>query len=223
MKTKSNPSKTPIRLMLVDDHEIMRLGLRALLASEPDLAVVAEAESGSSALRLLARVKPDVVLMDSSMPEMSGSQTTRRLKELCPEVKVIGLTLYEQSAYLEEMIAAGAQGYVLKSGAPANLVQAVRTVAAGGTFFDPAVPRRSNPVTQIATGIPPPALGELSPDELAVAKLLAEGHTNAEIATTLHLPLATVSAHRADAMAKLGVRSRAELARVAAQRQWLNA
>jgi len=222
MKTKHNPPKGKIHLMLVDDHEIMRLGLKALLASERDLAVVAEAESGEIALKLMARAEPDVVLMDSSMPGMSGSETTRQLKKQWPAVKVIGLTLYEQSAYLDEMVLSGAQGFVLKSSAPANLVQAVRTVAAGGTYFDPAVPRRSRTAVPSTTEIPPSPLEDLSTDELAVVKLLAEGQTNAEIAATLGLPPSVVATHRTEAMAKLGVHNRAELARVAAQRQWLN-
>jgi DNA-binding NarL/FixJ family response regulator len=221
MKKERTQPEDRIRVMLVDNHEIMREGLRTLLASQPDVAVVAEAESGRAALRLMPRIKPDVILMDSSMPQMSGAETTRRLKKLWPGAKIIGLTLYEESAYLEEMHSSGAQGYVLKSGPPAQLIQAVRTVAAGGTYFDPAVPRQSNPHAQPETGIPPSALGDLSADELAVAKLLAEGHTNDEIAAALGLPASTVAMHRTDAMAKLGVRSRAELARIAAQRQWL--
>jgi len=208
--------------MLVDDHEILREGLRTLLASEPDLAVAAEAESGQVALRLVPHIKPDVILMDSSMPEMSGAETTRQLRKIWPDAKVIGLTLYQEVAYLEEMLAAGAQGYVLKSGEPADLIRAVRNVAAGGTYFDPAVRRPSNPADRPTTGIPLLGLGELSADELAVAKLLAEGLTNAEIAAALRLPLSAVAAHRTDAMAKLGVRNRAELTRVATQRKWLD-
>jgi two-component system response regulator NreC len=203
--------------MLVDDHSGMREALRTVINSEPDLTVVAEADGGRTALQLLARVKPDVVLMDGSMPEMNGIEATHRLKELQSDLKIIGLTLYEQTTYLEEMVAAGASGYILKTGAPANLIKAVRAVAAGDTYFDPLVPRRSRPAAEGR-----PASGDLSADELAVAKLLADGYTNMEVAAALGSTPAVVETHRTAAMKKLGLRSRAELVRVAAQRKWLD-
>ena len=203
--------------MLVDDHSGMREALRTVINSQPDLTVIAEAEDGRTALKLLERVKPDVVLMDGSMPEMNGIEATHRLKQLHPDLKIIGLTLYEQTTYLEEMIAAGASGYILKTGAPANLFHALRTVAAGETYFDPMVPRRSAP-----TAADPAATGDLNADELAVAKLLADGHTNVEVAAILGLTPAMVETHRTAAMKKLGLRSRAELVRLAAQRKWLD-
>lgn len=219
---KPNQPESRIRVMLVDDHDIMREGLRTLLAAQPDLIVVAEAESGEKALRLAPETKPDVVLMDSSMPEMSGAETTLLLKKLWPDVKIIGLTLYEESAYLKEMLASGANGYVVKSGSPENLIHAVRTVAAGGTYFDPVVPGSSDPVAQAGTVTPRSTPVDLNEDELAIAKLLAEGHTNAEIATALQVPSSAVATRRTEVMEKLGVRNRAELVRVAAQRQWLD-
>ena len=195
--------------MLVDDHSGMREALRKIINSEPDLTVVAEANGGRTALELLGRSKPDVILMDGSMPEMNGIETTRQLKQLHSAVRIIGLTLYEEATYLEEMVAAGASGYVLKAGEPANVVKAIRAVAAGGTYFDKVVPRRSSAGMQNR-----PLLGQLTADEMAVMKLLADGQTNAEIAADLELALPIVERHRAAAMKKLGLRSRAELVRL---------
>jgi DNA-binding NarL/FixJ family response regulator len=204
--------------MLVDDHSGMRAALRTMINAEPDLVVVAEADGARSAVGLLGSSKPDVVLMDGSMPGVNGMEATRRLRELQPSVRVIGLTLYEERAYLEEMITAGAKGYVLKTEAPVNLAKAIRAVAAGGTFFDKLVPRPSS-----ITAENQPITADLSVDELAVLKRLASGQTNSEIAADLGLTLPAVETRRSSAMKKLNLRSRAELARVAAQRQWLDA
>jgi DNA-binding NarL/FixJ family response regulator len=209
VKKKNNQAKKKIRVMLVDDHSGMREALRKIINSEPDLTVVAEANGGRAALELLGRSKPDVVLMDGSMPEMNGIETTRQLKQLHSAVRIIGLTLYEEATYLEEMVAAGASGYMLKAGEPANVVKAIRAVAAGGTYFDKAVPRRSSAGMQNR-----PLLRQLTADEMAVMKLLADGQTNAEIAADLELALPVVERHRAAAMKKLGLRSRAELVRL---------
>lgn len=217
MKEENPQPETRIRVMLVDDHPVMREALRTIINSQPDLTVVAEADGGRAARRLLERAKPDVVLMDGSMPEMNGMETTRQLKQVQPALRIIGLTLYEQSTYLEEMVAVGASGYVLKTADPEDLVKAVRAVAAGGTYFDPAVSRRSKAIARDRT-----AIGDLNGDELAVAKLLADGQTSAEIAAALRLTLPLVETHRTAAMKKLGLRTRAELVRVATKRHWLD-
>ena len=215
MRRKQRTEK--IRIMLVDDHARFREALRQVINLEPDFEVVAEAGGGGAAIELLPRINPDVILMDGSMPEMNGIETTRRLKRLQPKAKIVGLTLYGESTYLEEMIAAGASGYVMKTDAPENLIKAIRVVNDGGTFFDSAVPRRhSTPAPS-----PPSASERLTSGELAVAKLIARGQTNSEIALSLGLKLKTVDARRINAMKKLGLRSRAGLVRVAAERNWL--
>lgn len=204
--------------MLVDDHAGMREALRTIINAEPDLTVVAEANGARAALESLGRTKPDVVLMDGSMPEINGMEATRQLKRLQPDLKIVGLTLYDEDTYLQEMIAAGAKGYVLKTGSPANVLKAIRTVAAGGSYFDKLVPHQSDGPARDEI-----VAEELSADELAVIKRVADGRTNAEIAADLEFALPIVESYRAAAMKKLGLRSRAELARVAAQRDWLNA
>jgi DNA-binding NarL/FixJ family response regulator len=204
--------------MLVDDHSGMRAALRTMINAEPDLVVVAEADGSKSAVELLGSAKPDIVLMDGSMPGMNGIDATRLLKELQPSVRVIALTLYEELTYLEEMIAAGAKGYVLKTEAPLNLAKAIRAVAAGGIFFDKLVRRSSS-----AAVADEPVHEKLNADELAIVKRLADGQTNIQIAADLELALSVVEKHRNAAMKKLGLRSRADLVRVAALRGWLDA
>src|SRR5436190_15834924 len=144
MKKKKKQSEAKIRVLLVDDHAGMRDALRTFINAEPDLAVVAEAASGHSALDVYRRTTPDVVLMDGSMPGKTGIQGTDEVRQLQPAVRVIGLTLYESFTYLEDMIAAGAKGYVLKTGAPTKVAEAIRAVAAGRTYFDKNIPRRSS-------------------------------------------------------------------------------
>jgi len=217
MKRKKNQSDAKIRVMLVDDHAGMREALRKVINSTSDLAVVAEADGGRSAVDLLQRVNADVVLMDGSMPEMSGMETTYLLKRLQPSVKVIGLTLYEEATYVEEMVAAGASGYVLKTGQTEKLIKAIRVVAAGDTYFEKFVPPRFPQTRQDQT-----RTDQLSAEELTIVKRVADGYTNAEIAADLRLDDAEVAKHRAAAMKKLNVRSRAELVRLATQRQWLS-
>jgi DNA-binding NarL/FixJ family response regulator len=214
MKKKKKQSEAKIRVLLVDDHAGMRDALRTFINSEPDLAVVAEAD-GNSAIDVFERTTPDVVLMDGSMPGKNGIEVTHELRQLQPAVRVIGLTLYESSTYLEDMIAAGAKGYVSKTGAPTKVAEAIRAVAAGRTYFDKNIPRRSS-----ASAHSQSVVDDLSGDELAVLKRIANGQTNDEIASDLEVTLPVVERRRTAAMKKLNVRSRAELARVAAQRQW---
>jgi DNA-binding NarL/FixJ family response regulator len=215
MRRKKNQSAAKIRVLLVDDHAGMREALRTFINSEPDLLVVAEAASGETALDEFNRTTPDVVLMDGSMPGKNGIEVTHELRQLQPAARIIGLTLYESSTYLEDMIAAGAKGYVAKTGAPTKVAAAIRAVAAGKTYFDEKIPRGSS-----ASARSHSVIGELSKDEAAVAKRLTDGQTNDEIAFALDMTLPVVEKHRTAAMKKLNVRSRAELVRAAALRQW---
>ena len=214
MRRKNSQGKAKIRVLLVDDHAGMREALRTFINSEPDLAVVAEAASGYAALDEFKRTTPDVVLMDGSMPGKNGIQVTHELRQLQPAVRIIGLTLYESSTYLEDMVAAGAKGYVLKTGPPTSVAQAIRAVAAGKTYFAEGIQRHDS------ESLPKQAsVDKLSGDEMAVVKRLVDGQTNAEIATALAVSLPVVKRHRSAAMKKLNVRNRAELARAAALRQ----
>ena len=214
MRKKRKQSETKIRVLLVDDHPAMREALRRFINLQPDLSVVAEAD-GHTALEVFARTTPDVVLMDGSMPGKNGIEVTHDLRQVDPAVKVIGLTLYESCAYLEDMIAAGAKGYVLKTGAATHVAAAIRAVVAGKNYFDESIPRQSAVSAKNET-----VADDLSTEERAVLKAVANGQTNDEIAAELEVPLAVVEKRRTAAMKRLNVRSRAELARVAALRQW---
>ena len=218
MKKKQTLTKKKIRVMLVDDHAALREALRKVINLQPDLEVAAEASGGRAALQLISQINPDVVLMDGSMPEMNGIEATRRLKQLQPKAKIIGLTLYSETTYLEEMVASGASGYLMKTGSPENVINAIRIVSNGGTYFDPDVPRRR----QGSASRGETATEKLTARELAVAKLLSNGLTNAEIATSLGLKTTAVEALRTAALKKLGLRTRAGLVRVAAERHWLD-
>ena len=215
MNKKKNQRESKVRVLLVDDHAGMREALRNFINAEPDLAVIAEASSGHTALEEFRRTKPDVILMDGSMPGKNGIEVTAELKQIQPDVRIIGLTLYESSTYLEDMMAAGAKGYICKTGAPTKLAEAIRAVAGGSTYFDETIPRRPS-----ASVHRQPGTDELSERELKVARRLAGGHTNAEIAADLELTLEEIERLRSAAMKKLNVHSRAELARVAASRHW---
>ena len=215
MKKKRNETEAKIRVLLVDDHAGMREVLRSFINSQPDLMVVAEAGSGSTALEEFRRTTPDVVLMDGSMPGKNGILVTHELTQLQPQVKIIGLTFYESSAYVEDMVAAGAKGYVSKTGEPTKVAEAIRAVAAGKTYFKENILRRSP-----ASPHRPSMMDELSEEELAIVKRLVEGQTNSEIAAALGLAVPVVEKHRSAAMKKLNVRTRAELTRVAALQQW---
>jgi DNA-binding NarL/FixJ family response regulator len=214
MKKRNKPAGK-IRVVLVDDHAGMREALRRVIDSTSDLTVVAEAQDGRTAVDVLQRVNADIVLMDGSMPEMNGMETTYLLRQIHPSVKVIGLTLYEEATYLEEMIAAGASGYVLKTGQTEKLIEAMHTVAAGGTYFDEAISRPST-----ATRPGKAETQQLSADELSVVKRVADGQTDTEIAADLELTIPIVERHRTAAMEKLNVCSRAELTRLAVARGW---
>jgi two-component system response regulator NreC len=216
MSAQSKAPEQKIRVMLVDDHPVMRGALRNILEAEEDIAIVAEADGGEAALNVYDRAKPDVILMDGSMPDMNGMEATRELRARDPDVKVVGLTLYEQTTYLEEMVAVGGRGYVLKTGSPADVVKAIRVVAGGGTYFSESVPRRTTAAAPEHDGD-----GELTSGELAVVKLVAEGHTNSEIAEALRLTKPEVQTRRSAAMKNLGLHTRAELVRLANERHWL--
>jgi two-component system response regulator NreC len=207
----------PIRLILVDDHQIVRTGLRMLFASEPDIEIVGEGDSGAAAIDLAQRVHPDVVVMDVAMPGMSGIEATRHIKEVAPNVAVLALTMYEDEEYFFQMIDAGASGYVPKRAAPDDLLAAIRVVAQGNVFLHATLARF---LTRDTTRAATEALADdnLTAREWEVLKLIAEGLTSREIAARLVISPKTVDRHRENIMAKLNLHNRAELVRFAVAR-----
>ncbi|MET0625755.1 MAG: response regulator transcription factor [Pyrinomonadaceae bacterium] len=211
-----------IRVLLAEDHRTVREGFKLILAAQPDIDVVGEAGDGREALRLANELSPQVVLMDLSMPEMSGLAATERLRELCPDAHVVALTRHTDRAYLQQLLKAGASGYVLKQSDPSVLLQAVRAVAAGDNFLDPAITGKAlEGYFGRKPGGGSVAEIDLSDRETEVLRLIALGYSNKEIAARLSLSVKTVEAHKANAMRKLDMHSRIDLVRYAILKGWL--
>jgi len=209
----------PIRLLLADDHEIVRAGLRMLLQVQPDMEIVAEAASGGEAIELAQAHQPDVVLMDISMPDMSGVEATRLLKARCPAIAVLALTIHEEPGYYVQMLDAGASGYVPKRAAPDELLNAIRTVQRGELFLHPPLPAATTQETaQRGAGAGDTDLLILTEREREVLKLIAQGLTNKHIGEELGISPKTVARHRDNISYKLKLSSRAELTRYAIQK-----
>jgi two-component system, NarL family, response regulator NreC len=211
-----------LRIILADDHQIMREGLRMLVNAQADMEVIGEADNGRVAVALAQQLQPDVVIMDVSMPELNGLKATQRLKGLCPNVKILTLTRHKDDGYLLELLQAGASGYVLKNSASEELVRAIHTVVAGRTFLDPAVTDQivGNVVRRrAARGTR--AAKKLTKREEEVLRLIAWGYLRKEIAERLQITVKTVEAHKTNAMQKMGMKSRIDLVRYALLQGWL--
>lgn len=207
----------PIRVLLCDDHALLRAGLRALLADERGIEVIGEAEDGHAAVAQAVRQRPDVALVDITMPELDGLAATRQIRRRAPDVKILILTMHDDPAYLFRALEAGAGGYVLKRAAEADLVAAIRTVNVDDAFLAPSAARQlvADYLARRERGELPPPAEPLTAREEEVLKLLARGYTNVEVATELVISSKTVETHRAHILAKLGLRKRAELVRYA--------
>jgi len=201
----------PIRILIADDHPVVRSGIRAVLGADPGLEVVGEAGDGTETLRLAETLDPDLVLIDITMPPEDGIRTARRLKEEHPGITVLFLTMHEDESLLREALRVGAAGYVIKRAEGSELIQAIHAASRGDIYVHPAMTRAllEQPVTtEHRRGAP---AFELTPRELDVLRLLARGNTNRQIAELLGLSVRTVENHRANLMGKLGLQSRVEL------------
>jgi two-component system response regulator NreC len=206
-----------IRLLLADDHAVVRSGLRMLLQAQPDMIIVGEAETGQEAIRLVAELSPDVVLMDIEMPGMNGIEATRRIKANAPASAVLALTMYEDDQYFFEMLRAGASGYVPKRAAPDELVSAIRAVSRGEVFLYPSLAGRlvQDYLRRGPVGEGEPPGDELTPREQEVLTLIAQGFSNNEIADQLVISAKTVDRHRENIMRKLNLHNRVDLVKYA--------
>ncbi len=215
---------TKIRLLIVDDHFVVRVGLRTLLEDEPDMVVVGEAGNGAEAVANAQQLQPDVVVMDISMPEMDGLEATRRIRAICPNTHILILTVHAQERYLFPVLKAGASGYVLKSTVDTELVDAIRAVAQGGAFLYPSAMRMvlEDYLTRAHSGDEQDAYERLSEREREVLKLIALGHTAGDIAEQLGLSPKSVETYRARIMEKLGLDSRPALVKYALARGLLS-
>jgi two-component system response regulator NreC len=206
-----------IRLLLADDHAVVRSGLRLLLESQPDMVIVGEAENGRQAVERTAELQPDVVLMDVEMPGMNGIEATRQIKGRSQQTAVLALTMYEDDQYFFEMLRAGAGGYVPKRAAPDELVSAIRAVSRGEVFLYPSLAGRlvQDYLQRHDTEEQAPPAGDLTPREQEVLTLIAQGLSNGEIAEQLVISAKTVDRHRENIMRKLNLHSRVDLVKYA--------
>jgi two-component system, NarL family, response regulator NreC len=214
---------TKLRILLADDHEAVREGLKAILNSQPDMEVVGEAPDGVAALTQSLDLEPDVVVMDVSMPRLNGLKATEALHERFPQLKILTLTRHAEQGYVQQLLEAGASGYVLKQSRVAELLHAIRAVAAGGTYLDPSVAGAL--VDEFGRRMPSGSAAEvprgISPRETEILRLVAWGYSNKEIAAQLKLSVKTVETHKANAMNKLGMHNRIDIVRFALLQGWL--
>ena len=201
-----------IRILLADDHAVVRQGFKMILDAQADMEIVGEAANGRQAVDLAEQLRPDVVVMDGSMPELNGIEATRRLASSLPRARVVALSMHKDSVYVREILRAGARGYLLKDSGAADLVAAIRAVASGESYLSPAV---SNAVLDDYRRHATNPIDLLTSREREVLQMLAEGKTNKEIAGVLNLSVYTVDAHRGRIMEKLNLHSIGELVRFA--------
>jgi len=205
-----------LRVLLADDHMIVREGLKTLINGQPDMQVVGEAVNGREALKCAIELSPDLVVMDISMPEMNGVEATERLRKECPQIKIIALTIYEDISYLRQLLKAGASGYVIKRAVVEELVHAVRICAAGGSYIEPTLAGQVvSTYINRGSGLGGPSQGELSDRETQVLRLVAFGYSNKEIGAKLGISVKTVETYKVRLMGKLNLRSRVEMVRYA--------
>lgn len=213
------------KILIVDDHAIVREGVRMILAQESDLEVVGEAGDGQQALELTERIRPDVVIMDISMPGMGGIEATQTVRAKHPEVQVLVLTMHEDESYVFQLLRAGAAGYVLKRAAAQDLVQAVRAAAKGEAFLYPSVARKvvEDYLRRVETGEERERYDGLTTREKEILTLIAQGLSNQQIAEKLFISIKTVQTHRAHILEKLALHDRTELVRYAIRKGLIEA
>jgi DNA-binding NarL/FixJ family response regulator len=212
---------TSLKIFLVDDHPLIRHGLRGILERQPNMEVVGESGDGQRATELVPRAKPDIVILDIAMPGIDGVQTARLLKRMCPTTKLIALTVHDEPLYMRQMFEAGAAGYVLKRSSADELLHAIRTVAGSGIYVDPRLAGGLVSDLLRLNGDPAPRLSKLTDREERVLKQIAAGYSNKEIAAELSLSVKTVETYKARAMDKLGLNDRVAIVRHAVRCGWL--
>ncbi len=211
-----------LRILLADDHRVMREGLRLLINAQPDMEVIGVADNGRIAILESEALHPDLIIMDITMPELNGLKATEQLCQVCPDAKIMALTRHSDNGYLQQMLAAGASGYALKQSAPEELIHGIRIVVAGHKYLDPALTNQLVGTVygrNLSRRLPP--ANSLSPREEVVLRLIAWGFLNKEIGAQLRISVKTVEAHKANAMQKMGMNSRIDIVRYALLRGWM--
>lgn len=210
-------AKKTIRVLLVDDHHIVRKGIRSSLQEHPEISVVGEASNGKIAVEKASELSPDIILMDINMPEMSGSKATKIIQDRFPKIKIIALTVHDNQEYVKEILDSGAQGYLLKNTTPEQLVLAVKSVAEGGAFFSPSVSRLM--LEHYKTEAKGSKKSAITPREKQVLAMLVDGNSNKEMAAHFNLGVRTIETHRAQLLKKTGARNSIELCRLAIEQK----
>ncbi|HEY6802744.1 MAG TPA: response regulator transcription factor [Pyrinomonadaceae bacterium] len=212
-----------LRILLAEDHEMIRDGLKLLIDSQPDMEVIGVADNGRVAVQLAEQHLPEIVVMDVSMPELNGLEATKVLKGKCPNIRVLALTRHTDDGYLQELLQAGANGYVLKQSKSSELLRAIRAIAVGQTYLDPAIAEKAvgqmRSTKRVTRGFPPNE--NLSDREAEVLRLIALGYINKEVAARLNVSIKTIEVHKANGMRKMGMKSRVDLVRYALLQGWL--
>jgi two-component system response regulator NreC len=204
-----------IKVLIADDHAIVRTGLRALLTSEPSLHLVGEATGGYEAIEMVSDTQPDILVLDVSMPDLDGIAVTKKLKPLYPDLKILILTLHKDDALLREALKSGAAGYILKQAAESELISAIQIVMRGDMYVDPSMLRSLIEEKSLPTNARHEPVEPLTRRETEVLKLIVQGYTNRQVGEELNISIRTVEGHRANLSGKLGLRSRVELVRFA--------
>jgi DNA-binding NarL/FixJ family response regulator len=207
----------PLRVLLADDHTILRQGLLGILRTSPDFEIVAEAGNGHDAVERALATRPDVAVLDITMPRLSGLEAARRIRKALPSCRILVLTMHDENEFVLKMVRAGVSGYLVKDGAAAELLSALRAVGAGRSYFGAQAARALAEVSEGEQPLPEDPLARLTEREREVLHLLIEGKTNAQVAGILYISPKTVDNHRTHLMEKLGVHSAAELLRFAAR------
>jgi DNA-binding NarL/FixJ family response regulator len=208
--------------MLAEDHETVREGIKLLINSQPDMEVISEVGDGSAAVKAAQKLLPDVVVMDVSMPKLNGLKATKRLKQTAPDIKILTLTRHTDDAYLEQLIQSGASGYVLKQSAPTELIRAIRDVASGKNYLDPALTSKVfGGYASRLSHLRGESKASLTERESEVLRYIALGYSNKEIAAKMQVSVKTIEAHKANALRKMDMHSRIDIVRFAILQGWM--
>jgi DNA-binding NarL/FixJ family response regulator len=211
-----------LRILLAEDHQTVREGVKLLVNAQPDMEVVGEADDGEAAINETERLKPDILVMDISMPGLNGLRATKRLRAMSSDVKILTLSRHTDDGYLQQLLAAGANGYVLKQSAPTHLINAIREVANGNAYLDPALTRKViGGYAERSSSLRGEGQKELTDRESEVLRLISLGYSNKEIGTSLDLSVKTIEVHKANAMRKLGISGRIDIVRYAILQGWM--
>jgi len=212
---------TKLRVLLAEDHKTVREGVKLLVNSQPDMEVVGEADDGEVALARAEELRPDIIILDISMPRMNGLKATKKLRSKYPDVKLLTLSRHTDDGYLQQLVAAGANGYVLKQSAPNHLINAIREVADGNAYLDPTLTKKVMGGYANRPALRGENQRELTDRETEVLRLISLGYSNKEIAASLDLSVKTIEVHKANAMRKLGISGRIAIVKYAILQGWM--